>query len=82
MAPTAIAPFQPILALFESGIKQTAVIPAPFVTTSANSTPSPNGLDALEIVFIRNTSPHAVPESDSQQVWTQSVCADDMVICQ
>ena len=82
MAPTAVTPFQTTSELMDSGIKQTAVKIASSVATDANSTPSSKELDASRLVFTRNTSPHAVPEPDSQEVWTQSVCTDHMVTCQ
>ena len=82
MAPTAVAPFQTTSELIDSGIKQPAVKTAPFVTTNANFTPSSKELDASKLVFTHNTSPHAVPEPDTQEVWTQSVCTDHMVTCQ
>ena len=81
MAPTAIGPLQTTSELTHSGIKNTVVNTAPSVTTNGNSTRSTKELDASKLVFTRNASPHAVPEPDSPEVWTQSVCTDHMVTC-
>ena len=75
MALTAIAPFQE---LTSPGIKHST---APLVTTNRNLTPSNKELDASKLIFTRNLSPHAVPEPDSPEVWTQSVCTDHMITC-
>ena len=82
MAPTAIAPFQTTSELTHSGIKHAVAKTAPSITTNGNSTPILNELDASKLVFTRNLSPRAVPEPDSPEVWTQSVCTDHMVTCQ
>lgn len=80
MAPIALAPFQTNSEL--AGIKHIVTNTAPSVVANGNSDPSINELDASKLVFTRNLSPHAVPEPDSPEVWTQSVCTDHMVTCQ
>lgn len=81
MAPIAIAPFQTTSELTHSGIKHTITKTAPSIITNGNSTII-NELDASKLVFTRNLSPRAVPEPDSPEVWTQSVCTDHMLTCQ
>lgn len=82
MAPTAIAPFQTTSELTHSGIKRAVTKTAPSAITNGSVTPIINELDASKLVFTRNLSPHAVPEPNSPEVWTQSVCTDHMVTCQ
>ena len=82
MAPTAIAPFQTTSELTYSGIKHAVTETAPSVISNGNTTPSSKELDASKLVFTRNLSPSAVPEPDSPEVWTQSVCTDHMITCQ
>lgn len=82
MAPTAIAPFQNSSELTQCGIKHTITKTAPSITPNGDITPVINELDASKLVFTRNLSPRAVPEPDSPEVWTQSVCTDHMVTCQ
>ena len=82
MAPTAIALFQTTSELTHSGIKHTITKTAPSVITNGNAIPTIDELDASKLVFTRNLSPRAVPEPDSPEVWTQSVCTDHMVTCQ
>lgn len=82
MAPTAIAPFQTTSELTHSGVKHALAKTAPSLPTNGNSTPIINELDASKLVFTRNLNPHAVPEPDSPEVWSQSVCTDHMVTCQ
>lgn len=82
MAPTALAPFQTTSELTHFGIKHSLTKTAPSFIASGNATPSIDELDASKLVFTRNLYPHAVPEPNSPEVWTQSVCTDHMVTCQ
>ena len=82
MAPTAIEPFQTTSELTHSGIKHTVTKTAPSLTTNGNSIPTIDELDASKLIFTRNLNPRAVPEPDSPEVWSQSVCTDHMVTCQ
>ena len=82
MAPTAIELFQTTSELTYSGIKNTLTKTAPSMNTNGNSIPTIDELDASKLLFTRNLNPHAVPEPDSREVWSQSVCTDHMVTCQ
>lgn len=82
MASTAITPFQTTLGLNCSGIKHTVIRIAPSLTTSGNSNLSTKELDVSKLVFICTLSPHADPQHDSLEVWTQSVGTDNVVTCQ
>lgn len=82
MAPTAIVPFQTTEELTSSGIKHTVAKTAPSVVANGTYSPIINELDSSMLIFTRNLSPHAVPEPNSPEVWTQSVCTDHMVTCQ
>lgn len=64
------------------GIKHTVTKTAPSLTTDGTSNPPIDELDASKLVFTRNLNPRAVPEPDSPEVWTMSVCTDHMVTCQ
>ena len=78
MAPTALAPLQTTSELAHSGIKHILTKTAPSVIANGSSNPGINELDASKLVFTRNLSPHAVPEPDSPEVWTQSVIFSEL----
>ncbi|CAD6582334.1 MAG: hypothetical protein ASARMPREDX12_000910 [Alectoria sarmentosa] len=80
MAPTALAPLQTTSELAHSGIKHILTKTAPSVIANGSSNPGINELDASKLVFTRNLSPHAVPEPDSPEVWTQQLCTDHMIL--
>lgn len=82
MAPTAIEPFQTTSELTYSGIKNTVTKTASSLTTNGNAIPTIDELDASKLLFTRNLNPRAVPEPDSPEVWSQSVCTDHMITCQ
>ena len=83
MAPTATAPLQTSSSeLTYIGNTHTVVKTAPSVTLDSNYSPRLKELDADKLIFARNPKPHAVPEPDSPDVWTQSVCTDHMITCQ
>lgn len=82
MAPSAIAPVETTSELTHSGIKHTITKTASPTSINGNSSQFSNELDASKLVFTRNLSPHAVPEPNSPEVWSQSVCTDHMITCQ
>ena len=51
------------------------------ITHTNDPKPQINELNASKLVFERNTSPKAVPEPNSPEVWEQNVCTDHMITC-
>lgn len=74
MAPTAL---QTTSELIHSGVKRNLVQKP----VSNSYSTRIDALDASKLIITPNRNPHAVPETDSPEVWAQNACSDHMIIC-
>ncbi|MCJ1379073.1 hypothetical protein MMC17_002173 [Xylographa soralifera] len=81
MSPTAVFP-ETTGGLANAAMKHTIEKTAPSLKSMTNGTYSSLAeLDAGKLTFTPNLNPKSVPELDSPEVWSQSVCSDHMITC-
>ncbi|MCJ1415807.1 hypothetical protein MMC32_002140 [Xylographa parallela] len=81
MSPSAILP-ETTRGLANAAMKNTIARTAPSLKSTTNGTYSSLAeLDAGKLTYTRNLNPKSVPEPDSPEVWSQSVCSDHMITC-
>ncbi|MCJ1315097.1 hypothetical protein MMC15_000413 [Xylographa vitiligo] len=81
MSPSAVLP-ETTGGLANEAMKHTIQRTAHSLKSTTNGTHSSLAeLDAGKLTFTRNLNPITVPEPNSPEVWSQSVCSDHMITC-